>query len=273
LPTATPLTLPLIYQHEPVGHLRVAQRSPDEPFTPAERRLLEDIAHQAGLAVHAVRLTADLQRSRERLVTTREEERRRLRRDLHDGLGPQLASYTLKLEAARDSVQPNPERATALLNDLLGKSQTIIADVRRLVYGLRPPALDELGLSGAIHEFAAQSETNGTHIAVSAPQELPPLPAAVEVAAYRIVQEAVNNVIRHAQAKTCGITLSLTQEPMELSVVIRDDGVGLTPAPRAGVGLNSMRERAAELGGACVIEAMPEGGTRVTAKLPMTHLE
>src|SRR5262249_29482418 len=96
VPSSTPITFPLVYQSEIVGQLRVAPRAPDETFTDADKRLLEDIAHQAGIAVHATRLTADLQRSRERLVSAREEERRRRRRELHDGIGPGPAGLTLK---------------------------------------------------------------------------------------------------------------------------------------------------------------------------------
>jgi len=258
--------LPLIYQGEIVGQFIFSPRAPGETFTVAERRLLEDIAHQAGVAVHAVRLTADLQHSRERLVTAREEERRRLRRDLHDGLGPHLASQSFKLEAARDSVRNNPDKAEALLNDLIGKTQNTIGDIRRLVYALRPPALDELGLIAAVREHAAQCELNGVRITVVAPDHLPSLPAAVEVATYRIVQEALTNVVRHAQAQMCTISIELKNGA--LSLQISDDGIGMSRDHHRGVGLSSMRERAEELGGQCVIEPTLDGGTRVKAELP-----
>jgi len=269
------ISLPLHYQSECVGELWVAPRGPGESFTPAEQRLLNDIAHQAGVAAHAVRLTADLQRSRERLVTALEEERRRLRRDLHDGLGPEIASQTLKLEAAHDALPADPGRAAALLVELLEQSQTMLAEVRRLVYALRPPALDELGLVGAVREQAAQCELANLQVSLSAPQPLPPLPAAVEVAAYRIIQEALTNVLRHAQASACSVSMQLVSQgkrPM-LRVEIRDDGVGLPPQHRAGVGLASMRERAEELGGWCLAEAGPRGGTCVSAGLPAMPAE
>lgn len=265
-PNAAGEILPLTYQGEVVGQFIFSPRDADEPFTAAERRLLEDIAHQAGVAVHAVRLTADLQRSRERIVTAREEERRRLRRDLHDGLGPHLASQSFKLEAARDSIRHNPDKAESLLNDLISKSQNTINDVRRLVYALRPPALDELGLIAAAREHAAQCELNGVRITVAAPDQLPALPAAVEVAAYRIIQEALTNVARHAQAQTCAVSIELKKGA--LSLQISDDGIGLSRDHHRGVGLNSMRERAEELGGQWVIEPAPNGGTRVKAELP-----
>ncbi len=269
LPTRDPLPLPLTYQAEAVGQLLVAPRAPGEAFTPAEQRLLEDIAHQAGVAAHAVRLTADLQRSRERLVTAREEERRRLRRDLHDGLGPALASLTLKLDAARNLLVRDPAATNALLLELKTQTQTAIADIRRLVYDLRPPALDELGLVSAIREHAARDvSATGLHVSVEAPDHLPPLPAAVEVAAYRIALEAMTNVVRHAHARQCVIRLSLADA---LQLEIMDDGLGLAADHPAGVGLHSMRERAAELGGTCVIGPGPGGGTRVVARLPLSQ--
>jgi signal transduction histidine kinase len=269
-PTGDPIQLPLVYQAETVGQLLVAPRAPGEAFTPAERRLLEDIALQAGVAVHAVRLTADLQRSHERLITAREEERRRLRRDLHDGLGPQLASLTLTLAAARELLRHDVDAADMLLQELGIHTQAAIADIRRVVYALRPPALDDLGLVLALREQVAHYRQAGLQITIDAPDQLPPLPAAVEVAAYRIVQEALTNVVRHAQARTCAVCLTLGDA---LIVVIRDDGVGLPPGGRAGVGLASMRERTAELGGTWVIETAPNRGTCIRAQLPLRQEE
>jgi signal transduction histidine kinase len=258
--------LPLSYQGEQIGELALAPRAPNEPFTPAERRLLENIAHQAGVAAHNVRLTADLQRSRERLVAAREEERRRLRRDLHDGLGPALASLTLKLDAARNQLKRDPDAADQLLAELKAQTQTAIVDIRRLVYDLRPPALDELGLVSAIREQAARYSTNGLTVTTEAPEAWPSLPAAVEVAAYRIASEALTNVVNHARARHCAVRFSIDDA---LTLEIVDDGRGLPADARSGVGLTSMRERAAELGGTCVIERVSTGGTRVMARLPV----
>jgi signal transduction histidine kinase len=265
-PTAAIIRLPLAYQSERVGALLIAPRSPGESFTAGEQRLLADIAHEAGAAVHAVRLTADLQRSRERLVAAREEERRRLRRDLHDGLGPQLASQTLTLTAARQLLRANPEEADALLAQAIKHAQDAITDIRRVVYELRPPALDDLGLVGALRAQAAEYEASGVRFSVSAPESLPPLPAAVEAACYRIAQEALTNVVKHASARHCVVTLVLDGV---LEFEVADDGRGLPAGRRAGVGLTSMRERAEELGGQCRVEAAPTGGTRVTVRLPL----
>jgi two-component system NarL family sensor kinase len=267
--------LPLIYQGEIVGQLKLSTRSPIESFTPGEQRLLRDIARPIGVTAHTILLTEDLrqlaqdlQRSREELVKSREEERRRLRRDLHDELGPQLASLKLNLDVARNLVSRDPRAAEALLLDLRAQSQSAIADIRRLVFDLRPPALDELGLVGAIQEYTRQIVSqDGLQIRLNSPKDLPPLPAAVEVAAYRITLEALANFVRHSQGSNCQVSISTTDDSLQVEVC--DDGLGLPQEVQPGVGLNSMRERAAELGGRCVIEALPQGGTRVLAQLPL----
>ncbi len=269
IPVNDALRLPLVYQNETVGQLLLAPRAPGETFSPADRRLLDDLAREAGVAVHAVRLTIDLQRSRERLVTTREEERRRLRRDLHDGLGPTLASLAQRLDTARILVPRDPDAAVALLGDLKAQVKATIVDIRQLVYALRPPALDELGLVSAILEHATHyNESSGLRVSIEAPDRLPLLPAAVEVAAYRIVLEALTNVVRHAHARTCRIRLDIT-EAQTLCLEITDDGGGLPADYHAGVGLTAMRERAVELGGECRIEPGATRGTRVWARLPL----
>jgi len=284
-PVADLLRLPLAYQGEVIGQLLLAPRAQGEAFSPADRRLLDDLARQAGIAVHAVRLTADLQRSRQRLVNAREEERRRLRRDLHDGLGATLAALNLQAGTIRNLISRDPAAADALVGELRAEIRAAIADIRRLVYDLRPPALDELGLVGAIRARAAQcyasaandaeggaetAQDNRLQVLVDAPEQLPPLPAAVEVAAYRIVLEALTNVVRHARARTCLIRLDVSEG---LRLEIADDGIGLPTEGGAGVGLRSMHERAAELGGTCVIETKPQGGTQVLVRLPLPPTE
>jgi signal transduction histidine kinase len=269
--------VPLAYRQEQVGELWLAPRSPGESLTPADQRLLQDLARQVGVAVHAVRLTSDLQRltgdlqrSRERLVSAREEERRRLRRDLHDGLGPRLAGLTLKLETARNRLAHDP-LADTLLSDLIARTQEAVADIRHLVYALRPPALDELGLIPALQEQVLQYSDQGhreIHICLEAPEHLPPLPAAVEVAIFRIAQEALTNVVRHSYADRCVVRLALHEQERLLELEIEDNGRGLVPARSAGVGLTSMRERAEELGGTCEVKQVPTGGTCVQVRLP-----
>jgi signal transduction histidine kinase len=267
-PVAQPLRLPLTYQSEPVGELLLGPRAPGEPFSSADWHLLEGLARQAGVAGYAVRLTTDLQRSRERLVAAREEERRRLRRDLHDGLGAQLAALNVQVGTLRRLIGHDPEAAEGLVVELREELRAAIADIRRLVYDLRPPALDELGLIAALHQLAERygSEGGQLRVSVEAPEDLPSLPAAVEVAIYRIVQEALTNVARHARAQSCVVQL-VVKEDVALEIV--DDGVGIPQERGAGVGLSSMRERAAELGGSCALEPALKGGTRVLVRLPL----
>jgi signal transduction histidine kinase len=265
-PNATSTVLALHYQGERIGELIVAPRSGEEYLGPADRRLLEDLARQAGVAAHAIQLTDALRRSREQLVAAREEERRRLRRDLHDGLGPALATITMQGDTARGLVRADPDEAESLLAELTTQAQATIAEVRRLIHGLRPPVLDDLGLVAALRALAASFGPAAPEIAVEAPTSLPPLPAATEVAVYRIAQEALTNAVRHAAARHCVIGLSY-DEALRLS--IRDDGRGLRPGRAAGVGLASMRERAEELGGSCRVSSSEDGGTVVEASLPL----
>ncbi|HEY3335350.1 MAG TPA: GAF domain-containing sensor histidine kinase [Candidatus Limnocylindrales bacterium] len=270
---ATVEAVPLVHGGEAVGRLLMGVRSGEDGFQPAELALLRDLARQAGAAIHAQRLRDDLARSRERLVVAREEERRRLRRDLHDGLGPTLAAIGMRAEAAETLLDDGVSATRPQLEALRAEVATALADVRRLVDGLRPPALDELGLVGAIGQQAARLDAgtgDGTGLAAiqveSDPTTLPDLPAAVEVAAYRITVEAMTNVVRHAGARLCRVRLVAGAQ---LTIEVTDDGRGLPVPVRAGTGLESMRERAEELGGHVVFERIPDGGTRVVARLPL----
>lgn len=257
--------LPLTHNGERVGGLVLSPRPGDSGFGPRDLRVLQDLARQVAVAVHAVRLSADLRRSRERLVMAREEERRRLRRDLHDGLGPTLAALTMRAEAAHDLVAD--ERARRLLAEIVDDAETALADVRTLVDGLRPPALDSLGLAGALRAHATRQPA-GLRVDVHAPHDLPALPAATEAAAYRIATEALANTRRHAGATRSWLRVEIADGTLRLE--ISDDGRGIGPEDRdgSGVGLASMRERATELGGSCTIEERPGGGTRVQVELP-----
>ena len=263
-----PVELPVAHRGQPVGRLLVWPRSADEDLTDADLRLLEDLARQAGVAADAVRLTVALQRAQERLVGAREEERRRLRRDLHDGLGPLLGGVSLGLAGVRHRLRRDPEAAERMLERLEEQLQTATGEIRRLVDGLRPPALDELGLVSALRERAAQFQHGpaGLLVTVEGPDALPPLPAATEVAAYRIALEALTNAARHAQARRCVLRLAV-DGALELEVC--DDGRGIPAVHRPGVGLASMRQRAHEVGGTCTVHPEPGGGTRVTARLPL----
>ncbi len=258
----------LISRGETVGRIVVESRAAGDRLRADERRLLADLARQAAPAVDAARLTYDLQRSRERLVVAREEERRRLRRDLHDGLGPTLAGVVLQLDNTRALLATQPDAASAMLATLRDAAQTAIGDVRELVYGLRPPALDELGLVPAIREQAARmnGDERGPRISVDGPDDLAQLPAAVEVAAFRIAVEAITNVVRHADARTCRVRLTLNGT---LELDVHDDGDATTTSYQPGVGISSMRERATELGGSFRIGRHSDHGTHVHVTLPL----
>jgi signal transduction histidine kinase len=257
--------LPLTYYDTTVGELRVSARRAYEPLSPSDLSVLRDLARQVGISLYAAQLTADLQRARERLVIAREAERRRIRNDLHDGLAPTLSSLQLQLGAARKLVRQDPARAEALLNELGDDLRSATAEIRRLVYDLRPPLLDELGLAGAIKSFKFPDPE--FCFAVHAPDPLPDLPAAVEVAAYRIASEVLHNVVKHAQASECVVDVEVSDNFLTLSVA--DNGQGLPQAYTAGVGLASMRERAAELGGSLAVRTCQDGGACVTAHLPL----
>lgn len=263
-PTGQAKRLPLLYQQQQIGQLLLAPRSPGERFSQADERLLATIAPIVATTLRAVQLSEALQASRREIVTGREEERRRLRRDLHDGLGPVLASVALQADTASELVDADPTETKQLLAAIANEAQTAVADIRYLIYGLRPPALDELGLVKALRQT---SRSHQMQVTVEASRALPLLPAAVEVAVYRMAQEAINNAIRHGQAKNCRIMLAVDDQ--ELHLTVTDDGLGLPENAPAGIGLISMRERVAELGGTFTIQSLPAGGTQLKACLPL----
>jgi signal transduction histidine kinase len=211
-------------------------------------------------------LNQQLQLSRQRIVTAREEERRRLRRDLHDGLGPTLAAQMFRIGAAQSLLQKNPEKTAAILDELQTGIEETLTSIRQLVYELRPPMLDQLGLSGAITDFVSQID-NDRKIKLNLPAQLPPLNAAVEVAAFRIIQTSIDNVIKHAKATTCDARLTVTNDHLQIEIV--DNGIGIAEDYRAGVGLTSMRERTDELGGTFAIVPIQPHGTRLSISLPL----
>lgn len=273
-PTAvSPHPFPLFHQGTTVGWLLVTPTAAEDMFSPDQEQLLQHVARQVGTAVHILKLTTDLQQANEQLWQIEQAERLRLRRDLHDGLGPALAGLALKLDAARNYAAQNPVAADQLLQEYKTQAGEIIRDIRRIVHDLRPSALDQLGLLSALQEFVAQNSnglpeaTSGrAHLSLIAPAEIPDLPAAIEVAVYRIATEAITNSQRHAQAKQCTVQLAVDDH---LTLKIHDDGVGLPAGYQAGVGLSSMRERAEELGGSFAINS-GNTGTVVTAVLPLS---
>ncbi|MEU9449236.1 histidine kinase [Streptomyces sp. NPDC048277] len=259
--------LPLLYDGRAVGELVIGLRPGEQQPAPADLAVLELLAVPLAAALHATDLSRQLQHSRERIVGAREEERRRIRRDLHDGLGPTLAGAAFQADAVRNLLAFDAERAAGLLGELRSEIGGAVAEVRRLVDGLRPPDLDQLGLLGALRERSVRMSWRADgaplHVRVDAPESLPPLPAAVEVAAYRIATEALTNAARHARASHVDLRIEIGEG---LRLEVRDDGAPAEEETewRPGVGITSMQERAAELGGSCVA-----GGGRVVALLPL----
>ncbi|PVG81390.1 hypothetical protein DDE18_18045 [Nocardioides gansuensis] len=270
-----PVTVDLAVGGTTLGRLSLEVDPGRDPFGSGDRRLLEDVGSQVGALVQAVVINRELQRSRQHLIAAREEERRRIRRDLHDGLGPSLATMAMRLEAAHDLIADDPAQAAELVGRLAEQARDEIAEVRRLVDGLRPPALDQFGLVSALRQRADDdnlggapgSGARGMMWTVEAADDVEPLPAAVEVAAYRIAVEAVNNARRHSGATACVVTLR--RDDRALHLTIRDDGRGLAADRGAGVGLFSMRERAAELGGTCTLTSDKDPGTVVDVVIPL----
>ena len=268
-PSSASESISLEHEGQHIGAMVVGLRAGEPALGVADRQVLEILAAPVAVALHAVLLPQELQRSRERLVAAREEERRRLRRDLHDGLGPILTAITLKTDAVRSALDTAPNQADGLLAELRGDAKKAISDLRRVIYDLRPASLDELGLVGALRDQVDRFARQGLSTTLHALPTLPVLPAAVEVAAYRIVTEALTNVVRHADARQVTVTVAIDGN---LCVEINDDGenrsvdAGLAWQP--GMGLVSMRDRAAEVGGTFQSGPTPTGG-RVQASLPL----
>ncbi len=251
------------------GTLVVGLRRGETRLAPADERILALLSGPLSTAVHATTLLEELQDSRERLVVAREEERRRLRRELHDGLGPLLTGVALSADTAANLAGGVPNDALQeTLSAVRSDTRSAIREVRRIVDNLGPAALDALGLVEALRIRAEQvshrSDGGALHAVVEA-DPLPPLPTAVEQAAYRIATEALTNVIRHSRAGS--VVVRLDADDAGLHCEVLDDGGG-TAAWHAGVGITGMRERVAQLGGRCEVGPGPRGG-EVRVCLPM----
>lgn len=244
-----------------LGVLIIGHRRPGERFSSAERRALGEVAGQVGELLRSAGLFHDLQHSRERLVLAREEERRRLRRDLHDGLGPQLAAVAMQLERLVDRLPPD-DALRARGRQTTDQLRDTVVTVRHIVEDLRPPALDDLGLLGALAQLV---EPYAPVASLHAPATMPALPAATESAAFRIVGEALTNAMRHSGGTRCDVRMAV-RAPW-LIVEVCDDGAGIADGAVPGVGLESIRDRASEVGGR--LEVTGGSGTTVRARLPL----
>jgi signal transduction histidine kinase len=262
-PTTSAHTWPLTYDAKPVGKLVVGPRHGERQLSRADQKVIDLVAAPIAIVLHAQALTEDLKASRERVIDAADEERTRLRRELHDSLGPLLTGAAFKADGIALAAQHRPERAESLALELADQLRQSIEAVRQLAYGLRPAALDELGLVGALREEGSRFEP--ITVTVDAPEFIPALPSSVEVAAYRIADEALANVVRHSDAKLASVRLTANDGTLEM--IITDDGSPTAPwSP--GLGLTSIQTRASEVGGACEAGPTAQGG-RVVAVLPL----
>lgn len=264
--TAAGEGIEVVYQGETLGRLEVAPRQSETSLTARDTRVLAALAAQAAPALHGARSLHDLALARSELVRAGAEERKRLRRDLHDDLAPTLAGLGLGASAVLALADPDQLELRETTEALQRGIRDAIAQTRRLAHGLRPAILDDRGLADAVRERARMLAAAGVDARVEV-EVGAGLPAAVEVAALLIVQEAIANVVRHARASHCEI--ALTAQDDVLTIAVRDDGAGLprSASGRRGLGLGSIRERADELGGRAVISSPPSGGTLVSVWL------
>jgi signal transduction histidine kinase len=265
---------PLTYAGQAIGELIVAPRYGEEAITPTDHRLLDDLARQISVTTHSVQLSSDLEKARLRIVEAREEARRRLGGDLHDGVGHQLAGLARQTERAIDFLaKQDASAAQDLLTGIKTQLDRSIIQVRQLAHQLYPPELELLGLVGALQERLQSPSDTSLMVRTDFPESIPNLPTAIESAAYYIALESLTNVSRHAHARSCDLRLRLKDKSDDfpspaLELEICDDGRGLSSSGVHGLGLLSMQARAAEVGGTCVIDANPGGGTRVTVRFP-----
>ena len=265
MPSGPPLAVPLRHRGEEVGTLSVTLPG-GESLGAAGHRTLADLANVVATAVAVTHAAREVEESRRRLASARLAERRVIRREIHDGLGPSLAGLRLGLRGARNLLESDPAAAAELLGTLQDELDQRVADVRTLAHSLLPPVLDELGLAAALEELAARYAEDGltVHLDLGADDVTDPQVAA---AAYGIIGEALVNVSRHSGAGEC--TVRTTSTSGELAILVSDAGRGIGDDARAGVGSRSMRERAEEQGGRLEIHSAPGAGTRVEAALPL----
>ncbi len=262
------VAFPVVYRGEQLATVAIAPRRGEQALTAADTVVVERVCAYAGPALEGARALVELVESRARTVLAREEERKRLRSYLHDDLAPTFSGLGLSAAALEQYTIAGDARALEVARRLTGELAAATRQLREVAYDLRPPALDDRGLVAALSDRLVIAGSTPA-VQLTARIEDARLPAAVEAAAFRIVSEAVMNVRRHAAAQRCMVDLAATGGRLELAVT--DDGIGLKPSVTAGVGLRSMRETAAELGGELTVTCAPGGGTVVTGWLPLTR--
>jgi signal transduction histidine kinase len=261
-PGPDPVSVPLVAQSERLGALLIGPRVRREPYGERDLSLITEPGHHIAVALAAARLSAELDRAREQAIHSTAEERRRLRQDLHDGLGPLLSGAGLGLDGVRRGFEPG-SREGSELQVISDQVRLAAREVRRIIDAMRPGPVADLGLVTAVREHVQRCAALdiGCTLTVSGAVDPPP---AVAEAAY-LVLEAVTNALRHAHARTCSVRLE--ESGGSLTVEVHDDGRGIGPGYVAGVGISSMRRRVASIGGGFAITA--DHGTTVTAVFPL----
>ena len=265
IPQGAVRRFPLIVGGATIGDLVVGLRSPEEPLTLPDQRLLTDMSRQLAPAIQTVQLAADLERARLRIVTERGDARRQLGSDLHDRVGHQLAGLTRQVDRVMADLSPDAASARQSLSEVSQNITAVSANVRQLAHQLFPPELELLGLVGALREHA--ETRSGLLVLIDAPAQLA-LPTAVETAVYTIALEAITNAEKHASATSCTVRLTLLPETAVIALDVCDDGCGLPILIHRGLGLLSMQARAVEVGGSCTFEQNVGGGTAVRVRIP-----
>jgi signal transduction histidine kinase len=275
--------LPVGHADELIGEIAIEKPS-NEPLRPAERALLGDLAGNAGLALHNVRLasdlgaraeelaaqTAEIERSRERLVTARDTQRRRLERELRDGVGTQLTAIRDEIGSNADRVEREPELVERSLDELGARANAALEELRDVARGIFPPLLIDKGLGAALDALARRAGGSVTFVLdPAADRRYEP---AVENAVYFCCVQALQNAERHAPGATAEIRLEPDGDGIRF--VIRDDGPGFEISRTdAGEGMQIMRDRIAALAGELLIESTPGHGTTVTGRVPARVME
>jgi signal transduction histidine kinase len=260
--------VPLVHSGMVLGELVLSVRAKGDTFGARDAALLSDLAQHMGVVAFALLMHNNLQQARQRLAHSREDERRKVQRDLHDGLGQQLGGLLLMLGVAQKQMAHKPDAVAPLLSDLQAMTTDIVSELRDMLAQLRPPLLQQYGFATGLRQLVSQSQQAVPNLCIHAHicDGLPALPSPIEVAAYRIVQEALNNVLKHANATRCNVSVSTCDQTGCLWLRISDDGVGAGAqgvGNGTGLGLQTMRERAEELGGRFSMSQPPQGGTLV----------
>lgn len=265
--------VPLVFKGRVIGVLETAHTSPDGDFDARDLDLLRTLSAQAATAVANSRLYQGLREERDRMISMQEDLRKRLARDLHDGPPQVLASIAMRLDFVRKLVQHEPEKVDEELLGIIEQVEYATRSLREMIFDLRPLVLESEGLAVALQRFFERFQSLGGPKLHLVGQYQQRLPHHTEATVFAIIQEAVNNALKHAKARNCWI--ELREEPRSLLVKISDDGVGFDMqairqnyAQRGSLGMLNMRERADLIDAIISIQSQPGNGTTITLRVP-----